>query len=140
LAIKIDLSLLSITQFIFDYIMKRYSIGFIVFTLVLLVGCKTKQSSTTTMSDEDKKREQTIISEGYIKAKVVNLKDKDGCGFLLENTANKELLNPISWPEETNYKVEGTLVWLKYRESRSSQSACFQSKPVVIDEIKIIEK
>jgi len=140
LAIKIDLSLLSITQFIFDYIMKKYSISYIVFIVVLLVGCKTKQSSTTTMSDEDKKREQTIISEGYIKAKVVNLKDKDGCGFLLENTANKELLNPISWPEETNYKVEGTLVWLKYRESRSSQSACFQSKPVVIDEIKIIEK
>ena len=132
--------MLSITQFIFDYIMKKYSISYIVFIVVLLVGCKTKQSSTTTMSDEDKKREQTIISEGYIKAKVVNLKDKDGCGFLLENTANKELLNPISWPEETNYKVEGTLVWLKYRESRSSQSACFQSKPVVIDEIKIIEK
>ncbi len=92
------------------------------------------------MSDEDKKREQIILSEGYIKAKVVNLKDKDGCGFLLENMETKLLLNPISWPEETNYKIEGTLVWLKYRESRSSQTSCFQSKPVVIDEIKVIEK
>ncbi len=119
--------------------MKLYSIGIFVLTFVLITGCKTKQS-TTTMSDDDKKREQTILSEGYIKAKIINLKDKDGCGFLLENTANKELLNPISWPEDTNYKVEGALVWLKYRESRSSQSACFQSKPVVIDEIKMIEK
>jgi hypothetical protein len=107
--------------------------------LSLIVGCKSKQA-TATMSEEEKKMEQTILNEGYIKAKVVNLKGKDGCGFLLENAADKQLLNPISWPEGANYKTEGTLVWVKYRESRINQTTCLQSKPVVIDEIKLIEK
>jgi hypothetical protein len=115
---------------------------FIVFLLLpggILFSCKSKQG-TTSMSDEQKKIEQTILSEGYIKAKVVNLKDKDGCGFLLQNMADKQLLNPIAWPEGDMYKIEGNMVWVKYRESRINQTTCLQSKPVVIDEIKLIEK
>lgn len=115
----------------------------IIFPCIVLLSlafsaCKVKQPAIS--SEDEKKREATIISEGYIKAKVVNFKDKDGCGFVLENTATKELFSPISWPTDQNYKVDGALVWVKYRISRSSQEGCFQSKPIVIDEIKMIGK
>jgi hypothetical protein len=117
----------------------NYSILSVTVLFVLLnVQCITKKPSSTNNQDQQK-REEVILSEGYIKAKVVDLKGKDGCNLLLQNMANQELLNPVSWPEEVAYKKPGVMVYVKYRESRIQQSTCLSSKPIVIDEIKLIE-
>jgi hypothetical protein len=119
-------------------LMKHSVIVLVVCCAVFNWHCTTKKEARAAQP-EHKKQEEMMINEGYIKAKVIDLKGKDGCEILLENLLNKELLNPISWPEEVAYKKPGTLVYVKYRESRIQQSTCFSSKPVMLDEIKIIK-
>jgi hypothetical protein len=107
--------------------------------VIAFASCNTTKQTAEEAAAEVQKmeREKTIMSEGYSKAKVIN---KGGeCGFMLETLVGSNLLNPVSWSEPEIFQKEGAIVWVKYRESRAPQNGCTDGKPVVIDEMKLIE-
>ncbi len=72
---------------------------------------------------------------GGVKATVTTAYSNEGCPYLMEvdGESGKELLMPINL--DNQFKVNGTVVLMKYTVSRIQQTDCLKGMPIVIDEI-----
>lgn len=114
--------------------------------LFILNSCSGTQQTTNNnenLTPEEiakAERDKTAFEGGYLKCEVVDLKGDDGCGILIKDLKSGQLFNPISWHEDfVSYRVAGNIVYLKYTPSKISQSNCFSSIPIVIEELKLAE-
>lgn len=107
--------------------------GLFVTILLLASACK----EVAGVIADDSPAVETKIEEGYLKAFATNQYGDEGCGWVLYSE-EVGLLMPIDLEEK--YKQEGLEMLVKYRPSRVQQETCFNAKPILIDEILLIEK
>lgn len=112
--------------------------------LIAMSSCTgTKNTSSkddNSSSSEKEDREKVILSEGYSKCEVIDMGSKDECGFVLQDLNQNQLYKPVQWEGEfAEYKKAGNIVYIKFRSSRITQTVCFQSMPIILDEMKLVE-
>jgi hypothetical protein len=119
-----------------------HSISFYTFIVscFFILSCNTSKNAVSTATNEAtnemKSNAERLSEAGFEEMTVIDMKQEDGCGFILKSTTNKQIYNPIEWIEE-EIKVNGNVVWVKYRTSKITQTTCLKSTPIIIDEIKL---
>lgn len=118
-----------------------------IFSLTSCTGSKStssdsangKNSNSEELSLEEE-REQNILNAGYKKCEIVDMGEKDGCGFIMKDLNADQIYRPVQWEGEfEHFKKDGNIVYVKFRGSKIAQTVCFQSMPVILDEMKLVE-
>ncbi len=102
------------------------------------LSCKTNTKPSTVLEteieDPSTKSELTLISEGYVKAIVLDKQNHYDCGFLIQLEQDDQLLFPLRLKEEL--KQDHLKVWILFRPIRPIQANCPDAKPVEIEGIQ----
>ncbi len=105
--------------------------------LALSSACKTNSSSSSVTSIEEQpetKSEITLMSEGYVKATVLDKNDLYDCGFLLRLEKDGRMLYPRKLVE--GFNKDQLKVWILYRPIRPIQANCPDVIPIYIEDIQ----
>jgi hypothetical protein len=109
--------------------LRTFSISFLLWSLIGLQGCASKDSITKT-------NDTLMTQAGFVSGSILHQKDKETpCDYLIKLDEGT-LLEPTGLGEE--FKKDGLKIWIKYVPSRR-MSLCSGSIPANVDEIKIKE-
>lgn len=115
--------------------MSLAKIVLVVVSVLSISACCPKKSKTKITSDQvvtiEQKSEKEMLEAGFQKASIVHFdEEKSPCNYLIEIEDSKLLLEPQKElaPE---FKVNKTLIWVKYQPQRR-MSNCGNAQPVGI--------
>ncbi len=118
--------------------MKQLFSSFLFFSLLLVIGCKNHSANTisekkenTEIQVENEKSELSLISEGYLKATILDKRNSYDCGYLIELDEDKSLLYPLKL--DPRFQLDQQKIWILYRPIRPIQANCPNANPIQIE-------
>lgn len=99
------------------------------------ISCKTTTTNSNSIHENTEnssgKSTLTLMSEGYVKASVLDKTDSYDCGFIIALEEGEKFLYPLHLKEE--FKKNDLKVWVLYRPIRPIQANCPDAMPVELE-------
>lgn len=104
---------------------------------VLGISCSKKANpitETKPLKAEVVVESKDYAKEKYIKATVIDMRELDGCGFMLTLESGKKLQPTPALTEE--FSVQDKQVWIKYQIRKGTVGICMSGQIVTVDDIQ----